>query len=345
MVKVASSAIRGPSRVTPGAVTWRAPCRIHWGLFNESASQGWIDGGLGIGLNSPFWQISLGGSPAKKTPTVADMEAKRTIQALSLKWGTKLVSVDVSSGPKFHVGLGSRTALSLLVGTAYAEWVNIQIDAARLAKTLGRAGTSGVGLHVHQKGGVVADRGHLFPSQKMNFGPSSARLSSTAPRLWRHWDPPEEWMVVLVTSPGKSSLSGQKERAFFKENCPVPDEETTQILLKFESVMIPAMGMGDLAGVHEFLDSIQNLGLKAREWTLQARAQMELRLEWSRLRVKAPGLSPMGLSSLGPTLFLLSSEPDREVKALQGAGVRRSRIHLSKIAQGGAAIVIDGRNR
>jgi beta-ribofuranosylaminobenzene 5'-phosphate synthase len=313
-----------------------APTRVHWGLFNESGLGGRVDGGVGAALDQPAWRISMSLTPGRSVSTCALDEVRAALCKLQTRWSGPACAVNILSEVPPHIGLGSRSSLLMAIGKAYASAIDMDASTLELADILGRGGTSGVGIHLSTHGGIVIDQGHAYPQEKSSFGPSSSRLAPPA-KLRTRYKPPEEWAVVHCRL-GTGGISGPDEQAFFLQSCPVSDADTALIEQLVADTLIPSLERKAIELAHEFLYSIQDLGLKAAEWTIQDGATQALRRRWNVVRSKNSRLAPIALSSVGPTVFFLTDQPARELRELNALGVRSENITTSRIAQHGVRI-------
>jgi beta-ribofuranosylaminobenzene 5'-phosphate synthase len=240
---------------------------------------------------------------------------------------------EIGSVP-LHVGLGSKTSLSMAIGKALAVITRVPRSHVEVASLAKRGGTSGVGVHASEYGGFIIDSGHQYPDEKSSFGPSSQHLAGP-PGVQGIYSGPEGWHIIHFRL-GRIGLHGELERVFFSTHCPVPHDQTEAIERLVQTALIPALAEKSIYQLHYFLERIQCLGLKSAEWTLQDNKTKKLRDSWDSIRIRNGELSPICLSSMGPTLFMITRNPERELAILTGLGV--SRAVVTKIANRGAEI-------
>jgi beta-RFAP synthase len=203
-----------------------------------------------------------------------------------------------------------------------------------LARLVGRGGTSGVGVHVSNTGGIVLDGGHIFPDEKQTFGPSCSSLAPPPPLMEAR--PAPKGCQVVHFRLEKQGISGDLERDFFTHHCPIPEWETRQLQEIADTQLLPAVRNGSLPGINGALSSIQRLGLKAREWSIQGAATQALNRKW-----RESGLSaqlPLCLSSMGPTLFVLTEQPEFVQRKLIKYDVPEQSISITHPWSGGYLI-------
>lgn len=313
------SETNGAARAARLIVT--SPSRIHTGLLDESGYSGRIDGGFGFALAAPRVEFEV---------TVADRSRLCSAAAMLDSGRTRFSS----SIPK-HVGLGSHTAAAMATGTGGALLRRQEVDFLRIASERRRGGTSGVGVHIAANGGAVLDAGHLYPGEKSQFGPSSSVLAGP-PALVDRWTFPRSWRVIHFRLTDERGLSGSEEASFFSDHCPIPRSESRIINSLVSSCLVPAMNAQALDLLHAFLDALQQVGLKVREWKVQPSEVVEFQTQWEWRRKQSRNiLAPLGLSSVGPTLYLVTARPEREMATLRDLGVKRSRITVTTVPDRG----------
>jgi beta-ribofuranosylaminobenzene 5'-phosphate synthase len=314
-----------------------APARLHFGLFNESGLDNRVDGGAGVAVQRPAWRLRISDrddrSPLQGSTSLF---VRRAFEQVRSAFGSPPLCIrEIQSVPS-HVGLGSKTSLSMAIGRALADLTGTRISDLEIARLANRGGTSGVGVHVSRHGGFVIDAGHLYPRDKSKFGPSNQVLAQP-PNLRKASASAPDW-VILHFNLGGIGLHGQEEKEFFDRVCPIPNGETRTILQLVDSLLIPGLENQDIALLHSYLDKTQHLGLKGAEWTLQGRAVQSLRGVWTERRRVDTLLAPLCLSSMGPTLFLITCEPDRELSTLDSIGIRREIVTKTSIPASGVMV-------
>ncbi len=292
-----------------------APSRLHMGLLNESASFGRVDGGIGLAVSSPAWVIEATRGESEIKGVRLPLEHQNAIgwalQRLYPIIGSD-VQVVVHQAVPPHAGLGAKTSLLLGLGRAVTALADCELSAFELASLLGRGGTSGVGINTFAKGGFVWDIGHRYPSVKHRFGPSSEVLSAIPPKALLCT--PIDWLSVVHFRFAESGLSGPAEVSMFRESCPTPVNDTVEAVLCTALQIVPALLERDGAALQAGIARLQDVGLKRVEWQAQSPATTGFRGYWK----KAGMPESVGLSSAGPTLFILTETPEEVVRAIDG---------------------------
>jgi beta-ribofuranosylaminobenzene 5'-phosphate synthase len=188
-----------------------------------------------------------------------------------------------------------------------------------VAALTGRGGTSGVGLQLLETGGSAIDLGRRYPMEKSAFGPSSS--STVGPPTYLPSLPAPSLSVVhmrfAVVGP-----SGARERAIFRKACPVPESETRALVALTYGQLVPALIESDEDALNDALGAMQDLGLKKLEWEAQDSITREFR---ARLLRAHPTIG-LGLSSMGPTMFAMVSDPEPVLETI--AQFRHHPVHV-----------------
>jgi beta-ribofuranosylaminobenzene 5'-phosphate synthase len=291
-----------------------APSRLHFGLIDLNGDQGRIDGGAGVALSHP--RVVVKSRRGRGRLDLPD-EAAELLQGLADRLQIDLASLDVelSEGFSPHVGLGSHTQLALALGSAISLAAGQERSLRSLAEAAGRGGTSGIGVNVFDKGGLVIDGGHTFGpgKEKERCLPSSASQAGVAPLLARY-ELPESWRFALVTPRSEPGAHGTREVSLFEEAFPLDPVETGAVCRQVLMGLMPAAALGDLEGLGRSLTTLQRQGFKKLEVSLQPRPIVEL----GRVMVEA-GAAGAGLSSFGPTVYALTGDESKATEVVHAA--------------------------
>jgi beta-ribofuranosylaminobenzene 5'-phosphate synthase len=317
-----------------------ACARLHFGLFNLSGVGGKIDGGAGISIMDPACVVSV----RECRPDISRYEpadpiavaAGRMLGIFKTKFGLPDCLIKIERVIPEHVGLGSKTACLMSLGRALSSQFDLGLDYIDIAGLVRRGGTSGVGIHASEFGGIVVDNGHAYPAEKQDFLPSSAAVAWPPPLRERRSAP--AGCVVVHLRLDRQGLSGELEKQFFQRSCPIPADETERLLDMVDQVLVPGIIAASLEQINDGLDRLQRLGMKAREWQIQGKRTKLLRAYWEKRRRRVPSLPPLCLSSMGPTVFLLSDDPERMSSELMQLGVEQSQIAVTAPARTGSVV-------
>ena len=291
------------------SVTVTSPSRLHFTLIDLNGELGRVDAGIGVALNEPSLKIRV-----YRIDSESESETENPVEVLpilkrireriepELKCSYK---VEILRALPHHVGLGSRTQLSLSVAKAISVLEHRDFTTYELAKLVGRGGTSGIGTAAFDHGGFILDGGHLFrrgggggagAGVKHSFLPSSASEVPPPPVLFQH-PLPEDWFFVLAIPRVKRGAHGSEEIEIFRRNCPIRATEVEKLCRLILMRILPSVIEKDIYTFGESLSMIQQIGFKKIEVGLQHHIIREL---FDFFATHALGY---GMSSFGPTTY------------------------------------------
>jgi beta-ribofuranosylaminobenzene 5'-phosphate synthase len=313
-----------------------APSRLHLGLIDMHGGLGRVDGGIGITLMNPCTGIEVkrgedltvtGGTPEVHR-RVLDA-ARKVLDAAGIRGGA---AITVKRSMPQHTGLGSGTQIALATGAAISKLYSLDLSVRRIAAIVGRGGTSGIGTAAFEHGGFILDGGHSFGphGEKHGFAPSAASSTVTPATVCARLPFPEAWKIVLAIPNRGTNVGGAEEVNIFRDYCPVPIEDVSQICHEIMTRMLPGIAEEDLDLFAHAVNAIQTLGFKKVETSLQDPVVPALIRE-----LRQAGAACAGLSSFGPTVFAIT---DGDL-----AGITRAAAETFG-EQGGEVIVTRGRN-
>ncbi|CAF29835.1 beta-ribofuranosylaminobenzene 5'-phosphate synthase [Methanococcus maripaludis] len=287
-----------------------SPSRIHMGLIDLNGELGRVDGGVGVALDYPNFQIEGKESSEieidfrieidEKDKENLESRIKNAAKNVLDIIGETGISLKVNDAILSHSGLGSGTQVSLSTGKITSLVYGIDLNAETLAKITGRGGTSGIGVAAFETGGFIVDGGHTFGEgkDKIDFRPSSASKDvKPSPVLFRH---DFDWDIVL-TIPKGEQVCGDREVDIFRKFCPVPTEDVQKICRLVLMKMMPAVIEKDFDSFGKVVNELQNLGFKRAEVGLQKESL-------KGLLSKLQEVSYSGISSFGPTIYSLGDK-------------------------------------
>ena len=323
------------------------PCRIHLSLIDLNGYTGRVDGGIGLMLDRPNVVFEASNSANefkitcnkyyKESVEVINEKASRTFKAFNIS--NRNFSLFLRRYFPSHVGLGSKTRLSLAIATTIAKLKNKDLTIKELTRMVERGGTSGVGWRGFEEGGFILDGGHEFGEgkEKETFLPSSASKSANpALTILRH-DIPENWRFLLIIPNVKKGAYGDVEVNIFQKYAPIPKEEVNEVSHQIIMKVLPGIMKNNLRCFGEGLKRIQSIGFKAIEISLQHRIVKNILKFFEEYGIKAYGMTSFGPSVIGIT------ESDAEVHALREAFYERfgrngEHVYISKPNNTGAKI-------
>jgi len=309
-----------------------------------------VDGGIGFMLDRPN-VVFEASNHAEEFKIEANKYYRESIEVIN-EQASKIFKAYNISNKNFHfnlkryfpshVGLGSKTQLSLAIAVAITKLKDIgNVSIEELTKLVNRGGTSGIGWRGFEKGGFIVDAGHEFGKgkEKETFLPSSASKSANpALTILRH-QIPEHWRFVLVIPNVKKGAYGDEEVSIFQRHTPIPREEVNEVSHQILMKLVPGIIRKDLVCFGEGLKRIQNIGFKKVEISLQHEIVKDILALFEDFGVKAYGMSSFGPSVVG--IVESDNEANKLLKAAQlhvnGVG---GHIYLCKPNNHGAKIEI-----
>ncbi|MFX0047511.1 MAG: beta-ribofuranosylaminobenzene 5'-phosphate synthase [Candidatus Hermodarchaeota archaeon] len=286
------------------------PCRIHLSLIDENGYTGRVDGGFGLMLDRPN-VVFEATNHAEEFKIEAHKYYRESIEVIN-EQASKIFKAFNISNKNFHfnlkryfpshVGLGSKTQLSLAIAVAITKLKNIDdISLKELTRLVNRGGTSGIGWRGFEKGGFIVDAGHEFGKgkEKETFLPSSASKDANPALTILRYPIPEHWRFVLVIPNVKKGAYGDEEISIFQSHAPIPKEEVNEVSHQILMKIVPGIIKNDLKCFGEGLKRIQNIGFKKIEISLQDEVVKNTLAFFEGYGVKAFGMSSFGPSAIG----------------------------------------------
>jgi len=303
------------------------PCRIHLSLIDLNGYTGRVDGGIGLMLDEPNVVFEASNS-AKEFKIEAHRYYRESIEVINEKASKVFKALNINNKNfhfhlkqyyPSHVGLGSKTQLSLAIATAIAKLKNLDISHKELTNLVDRGGTSGIGWRGFKTGGFILDGGHDFGlgKEKETFLPSSASNSADPALTIFRYNIPENWRFVIAIPNVKKGAYGDEEVSIFQKHTPIPKEEVNEVSHQILMKVIPGLLKNDLAVFGEGIKRIQSIGFKKIEISLQSKIVKDLLNFLEEYGVKAYGMSSFGPSIIGIT------ESDSEAEKLMKKVKRR----------------------
>ena len=306
------------------------PSRLHFSLLDLNGALGRIDGGFGLSIAEPNFQIVAERATGIYLPSsVYRDRVAAVLERLQDTYPFPGIRLTFQSEIPMHCGFGSGTQLSLGIAQAVNVLYELGLDVQELAKVVGRGGTSGIGIAAFGTGGFIVDGGHRYPEQKSSFLPSSALGDISPPPVLLRYPFPE--VPLLIVMPNCSRIYGDKEIELFQTLCPQPEwvaQKLSHILLM---QILPALVEGDMQTFGKALNQIQTFGWKKVEIDAQG-AELQLTLDFLR-DSEAFGA---GVSSWGSAICVVGEDVDR-LK-------RDTETFLKTLPEGGSCFVTRANN-
>lgn len=302
------------------------PCRIHLSLIDENGYTGRVDGGIGLMLDRPnvIFEATNNAEEFKieahkyyrESIEVINEQASKIFKAFNIN--NKNFHFNLKRYFPSHVGLGSKTQLSLAIAVAITKLKNVNDTSLKnLTRLVNRGGTSGIGWRGFEKGGFIVDAGHEFGKgkEKETFLPSSASKKANPALTILRYPIPEHWRFVLVIPNVKKGAYGDEEISIFQSHAPIPKVEVNEVSHQILMKIVPGIIKEDLECFGAGLKRIQSIGFKKIEISLQHEIVKKTLAFFEEYGVKAYGMSSFGPSVIG--IVGSDEEANKLLKAVQ----------------------------
>jgi len=275
--------------------------RLHFGFQNLSLAKNRLYGGVGVAIDRPRLVVAA----ERADGVTCDDDAatpyvERAVAHLDLPGAAVSVDRDL---PR-HVGLGSGTQLALASLVAIAGAYDRDVDPREHAPALDRAGRSGIGVAVFERGGFVVDGGH--PTELFTTAPPETGEWTVPPVVARH-ELPGEWRFVLAVPDAPTGESGETEdesmRSVVERADPGIAEEIAGLVTQ---ELLPAAATGDRSA---FGHAVARLGRLNGAWYAdeQGGVYRPPAGELVESLSEDPAVAGAGQSSWGPTVYALTA--------------------------------------
>ena len=306
------------------------PARLHFALLDLNGVLGRIDGGLGLAIDEPNFQIIAERATGIHVASSVYRERACAILArLQATYPFPGIQLRFAAEIPMHCGFGSGTQLSLGIAQAVNVLYELGLSVEEMARAVGRGGTSGIGVAAFDTGGFIVDGGHRFPEQKASFLPSSAVGDIPPPPILLRYPFPA-WSLLIVI-PNCSRIYGEAELELFRTLCPQPESVAPKLSHLLLLQMLPALLEDDMHNFGKALNQIQTFGWKKVEIEAQG-AELQLTLDFLQHN-EALGA---GVSSWGPAICAVS----RDVDGLK----RKAEAFLKTLPNGGSCFITQANN-
>jgi beta-RFAP synthase len=274
----------------------RAACRLHFGMFAFGDPRRSQFGGVGAMIEPPGVDVCI--SPATRFAARGTLtkRVRQFVELLVLRW--KLGSLPACrisvQSPDHHTGLGVGTQLGLAVASGLRRFLDLcEQTVEELAVAVGRGTRSAVGTRGFEHGGLIVDAGK----------DAARAIGELADRA----DVPADWRFVLFRPRGARGIAGASEAAAFARLPPVPEETTRKLWSIATDQMLPAVRGNDCTA---FGEAVYRFGKLAGECfsRVQRGAFTSDEIAELVLSIRQRGVSGVGQSSWGPTVFAITAD-------------------------------------
>lgn len=281
-------------------IEMRTPSRLHFGLLAYSRTGARQFGGVGLMIRKP--DLVVRAEPAEQVTATGPMAeraaafARRFIEQCGDP-ALRGANLQVLRAPRPHVGLGTGTQLGMAVARALAlligrdDW-----DTPQLAERVGRGERSAIGVYGFFTGGLIIEGGKFD-------------LTRLSPLLVQQPFNPD-WRIVLICPERLEGLSGQRERQAFAQMPDISDDATAAMCRLVLLGLLPALREDDLHAFSAALYELQQIVggcFAAAQGGVYADPMLAELVSF----IRTEGVSGVGQSSWGPTLYAVVGDADR----------------------------------
>ncbi len=322
--------MKGETNSSRDLIHITTPSRLHFSLIDLNGQLGRIDGGFGLAINEPKFEILVEPADEVLVESINYRErATSILKKLQSTYQFPGIKLRFNSEIPTHCGFGSGTQLSLGIASAVNMLYDLNLSITELAISVGRGGTSGIGIAAFERGGFIVDGGHKYPEEKSSFLPSSAAGNISPPPILLRYDFPD--VPLLIVLPNCSRIYGEAELELFRTLCPQPTSVATRLSHLLLLQILPAVIEKDMLSFGKALNAIQTFGWKRVEIDAQG-AELQHTVDF----LKENGALGAGVSSWGPAICAISEDI---VKLKQ-----KAETFLSSLPNGGTCFVTCANN-
>jgi beta-RFAP synthase len=248
-------------------------------------------------IDSPGFQLFVKPG-ARDEVSGPDEFKKRSLEFLKLYRSNALrrqpppCRIEIRRTIPSHLGLGSGTQLGLAIAKSLSLLAGEEtVDAVELATRVGRGVRSALGIHGFQRGGFLLDGGK--------------EGENTVGMLEAREEFPDEWRLLLVIpQDSPAGLSGKDEQEAFSRLPSMPQQISARLRRISHEEMIHAVRHADF---DRYSNSVYEFGKTVGEFFISVQGGVYASSRTAKLvhALRAQGISGVGQSSWGPTVFAL----------------------------------------
>ena len=298
----------------------RTGSRLHFGLFDLRRF-----GGVGMMIDEPAVEVSAQVTDQWSVNGLLPHRTRFVIDRLS-QWAPDLppMRVEVLQAPPEHAGFGTGTQVSLALAKAIVTEAKRELASAEMARMLDRGQRSAIGFHGFALGGLLLDAGK----------PDVNEMFSMVQRI----EVPSEWRVLFVTPNVDTHWSGARERdAFSCLDSHSFVDTYNEMQQRAEKQLVPAARAGDLAA---FGSALTEFNARAGELfaPVQGGCYASPVVAHTVQRLQTFGLTGVGQSSWGPTVFAFGADEDELQRVGRIFAADGMTVRVTRPRHGGAEI-------
>jgi len=316
--------------------------RIHITLIGMNTDSYRINGGIGFSIDTPVTNSHFKLSEDikihdKREKGFTKDEQEKIYSTLEkVKCDNKMnngITCIIETDIFPHYGLGSNTSIYLSCIEALFLLNEIPYDKNEIISLSTRGGTSGIGINTYFDGGYVFDIG--IKNEKDLLVPSSIAYRNGKKPLVIYKGKTPDWKIGLCIPYYLNNKSEQEENDFFNKYCPIDHIFVNNILYEAVYGITSAIIECDYNVFCKSIDAIQQTRWKYLERSLYGKALLKL-----EQRIMQLGADCIGMSSLGPSLFFMSSNINNIINQLKYEKLN-IQCYISKMNNHGRQIIYD----
>jgi beta-RFAP synthase len=298
----------------------RTGSRLHFGLIDLRHF-----GGVGMMIDEPAVEVSARRDSHWSVSGLHPTRIQFVIGRLTnLYPELPPMHIEVAHAPPEHAGFGCGTQVTLAIASAITAEAGRHTSTIELALALGRGNRSAIGIYGFQVGGLLMDDGK----------PGVQTLSPLTTRT----ELPEHWRILLITPRGESTWSGQRERdAFQLLGQTATDEKHDDLRRIAECNLFPAARAADLGAFGHALSDFNALAGQMFE-SIQGGRYASPQVESIVRRLKSDGLTGIGQSSWGPTVFAFDVDEAKLARIGQVFLGKGNAVRITRLRNCGATL-------
>ena len=301
-----------------------APARLHLGFLDLNGDLGRQFGSIGLAIDQPATQLTLGHAPADQVEGLETRRARRTLERfkslLKLEGGYRL---EISRSIPPHAGLGSGTQLAMAVGAGLATIEGLATKVRTLGEMQDRGARSAIGMAAFEDGGFVVDGGR---GKRETAAPIIARANF-----------PSAWRILLVLDPKCLGVHGESETVAFETLAPMDEALSAEMCRVTLMQLLPALAEQDIEAFGAAVSVVQRINGAYFASAQGGGIWSSPGVEGVVKRMAQLGAVGIGQSSWGPTGFAFAASQAHAASILSGVEDDARRADLK-------VIIVRGRN-
>ncbi|TJY34835.1 beta-ribofuranosylaminobenzene 5'-phosphate synthase family protein [Pontimicrobium aquaticum] len=306
--------------------------RLHLTLISMTPNGYRINGGLGFSVESPNLELTIKPSKDFQINDYRNIpfnnkeseNVKNVINSIIENYKFNLnIAINIKGNCPTHYGFGTGTSIRLAAIEALFKINDYAYDRRLLISLSGRGKTSGIGIRTYFDGGFVMDLGHVKNNDEIL--PSNLREGIKGSSLLLKNGKTPNWEFGICIPKFINFKTQKEEEEFFKNTIPIKPESVYEILYHCTYGIVPSFLENNINVFNDACSNIQKTEWKQKERSLYGELLNKLEKD-----LVSFGAETVGMSSLGPTLFFISSDLKSTVKLIKKLYGNRIDVFVTK---------------